>query len=355
MPTRDIVVIGASADGVQMLKELVRPLPRGLPAALFVVLHTSPNGGTVLPHILAKAGALPADFARDGATIESGRIYVAPPDTHLLLTAHRLELVRGPRENGFRPAVDPLFRSAARTFGPRVVGVILSGMLDDGAFGLREVVDRGGVGLVQDPQEATFSDMPRAALRRAPQARPMPVALIADTLTRLAVDAAPNGAARGATTMASEDDHEAASQPPEPDPVTVTDRLERGTPPLGTPTVFTCPDCGGTLLEVPEGELMRYRCHVGHAFTPMTLMRGQEAKVEDALWNAVRALEESAALRRRSAEHATNGGLLGLARTYEAQSDELVDRAHSIRAVLEQPVRRPLDEADLPVGEGGQA
>jgi two-component system, chemotaxis family, protein-glutamate methylesterase/glutaminase len=352
--TRDIVVIGASADGVQTLKELVRPLPADLPASLFVVLHTRPSGGTILPRILSRAGKLPADLARDGERAVRGRIYVAPADHHLLLTPRAMRLVRGPRENGFRPGIDPLFRSAARAFGPRVLGIILSGMLDDGAFGLREVADRGGMALVQDPFEATHSDMPRAALVRAPSARSMTVATIAETLIQLANGGKAAGATRGATVMTSgSDKHE---QPPVPDPIAVPDRLEKNSPvPLGAPTVYTCPDCGGTLLELVEGELVRYRCHAGHGYTPMTLLRGQEEAIEDALWNALRALEESAALRRRSAERAGVGGLHGLAATYATQSDELEQQAHTIRSVLERPLEHPADEAELPVDERGKA
>lgn len=342
MPNRDIIVIGASADGVQMLQELVRPLPADLPAALFVVLHVGAGGALVLPSILSRAGKLPADLARDGEKVRHGRIYVAPADFHLLLGPRGVRVTHGPRENGFRPAIDPLFRSAARTYGGRVVGVVLSGMLDDGAFGLREIVDRGGVGLVQDPFEATYPDMPRAALRRAPTARPLAVAAIAAEVIQLA-----NGAGTARR----------ANMTPEPDPIEETgSRLETEDPEkIGTPTVYTCPDCGGTLMELVEGELVRYRCHVGHAYTPLTLLDGQREQIEDALWNALRALEESAALRRRSAGRALEGGLSGLANAYEHQASDLIERAHTIRRVLEQPIEHLADEAKVSAGEGGEA
>lgn len=352
MPSRDIIVIGASADGVQTLKDLVRPLPGDLPAAIFVVLHTGPEGGTVLPRILSRAGQLPAVTAGDGDKVRRGRIYVAPADFHLLLGPRGMKVTHGPRENGFRPGIDPLFRSAARTYGRRVVGIILSGMLDDGAFGLREITDHGGVALVQDPLEATYPDMPRAALRRAPAARPLSVAQIAAELVQLSNGAKP----RRATAMSSGNDKKsAAPEPPEPDPIDEPPRLETQDPEqIGTPSVFTCPDCGGTLMELVEGELVRYRCHVGHAYTPLTLLNGQEHQIEAALWSALRALEENAALRRRSADRALEGGLVGLSNAYEEQAQDLIARAHTIRQVLEKPIEHPPDEVDVPAGEGGK-
>jgi two-component system chemotaxis response regulator CheB len=353
LPSRDIFVIGASADGVQALQELVRPLPADLPAALFIVLHTSPAGGGILPRILSRAGELPAELARNGERMRHGRIYVAPPDFHLLLGPRGIKVMHGPRENGFRPGIDPLFRSAARSYGRRVVGIILSGMLDDGAFGLREIVDRGGVGLVQDPFEAAYPDMPRAALQRAPSARPLAVAAIAAEMIQLANGA---GRPRRATIMSSGNAKEPKPEAAEPDPLEEPPRLESDDPEtIGTPTVFTCPDCGGTLMELLEGELVRYRCHVGHAFTPLTLLDGQEHYIEDALWSALRALEESAALRRRSAGRALEGGLLGLARAYEEQADDLVERGRTIRRVLEQPIHHSEEEAEVPAGERGEA
>jgi len=186
LPSHDIVVVGASADGLQPLKDLLRMLPRDLGAAVFMVLHTAPTGGGLLPDILQRVGSLPVIPARDGEAILPGRVYVPPPDRHLLVHQGRVSVVRGPRENGFRPAIDPLFGTAARAYGPRVVGVVLSGMLDDGSWGLHEVIRHGGVGLAQDPFEATFPDMPRAALRLNPSARPLPLVAIAQEIEELA-------------------------------------------------------------------------------------------------------------------------------------------------------------------------
>jgi two-component system, chemotaxis family, protein-glutamate methylesterase/glutaminase len=161
---RDVVVVGASAGGVEALSQMVAPLPADLEAAVFVVLHLAPSGTSVLPSILTRRGNLPAVHAVDGASIEHGRIYVAPPDHHLLLEAETIRVVRGPRENGYRPAIDPLFRTAARTFGGRVIGVILSGVLDDGTIGLGTVKEHGGRTLVQDPADALYDGMPQSAI-----------------------------------------------------------------------------------------------------------------------------------------------------------------------------------------------
>ena len=164
MSGHDMITIGASAGGVEALTELVRGLPVDLPASVFVSLHVPPHGTSMLPQILSRRGPLPAHHARDGEPIEPGRIYVAPPDLHLLIHQGVVRLSRGPRENGFRPAIDPLFRTAARWHGPRVVGVILSGTLDDGTAGLLAIKERGGFAVVQDPDDALFPGMPRNAM-----------------------------------------------------------------------------------------------------------------------------------------------------------------------------------------------
>jgi two-component system chemotaxis response regulator CheB len=195
VPRRDIVVIGASAGGVEALSHLVSRLPADLPAALLVVLHTSPTRESRLPTILDRAGALPAAHAQDGTRIRAGRIYVAPPNYHLTVEHESLRLVQGPTENGFRPAADPLFRTAARAYGARVVGVVLSGALDDGAAGLRAIKQHGGVAVAQDPNEAAVAWMPRSAIRLDHVDHVLPTAEIAALLVQLAQS---NGVAAGA-------------------------------------------------------------------------------------------------------------------------------------------------------------
>jgi two-component system chemotaxis response regulator CheB len=186
VPRRDLVVIAASAGGVEALMRLVSELPPTLPAALLVVLHRPPTRDSRLPTILRQAGPLAAVHAQDGEPIRTGQIYVAPPNYHLTVEHETLRLVQGPTENGFRPAADPLFRTAARAYGPRVVGVVLSGALDDGAAGLRAIKRYGGVAVAQDPDEALVTGMPRNAIRLDHVDRVLPVAEIAALLVQLA-------------------------------------------------------------------------------------------------------------------------------------------------------------------------
>ena len=186
MGGHDIVVIGASAGGVWTLQQLVQGFPAHLPAAIFIVVHTSPRYPSFLPHILQKSGKLPAVHAVDGAEIEPGCLYVAPPDRHLLVKAEHMRVVLGPKENRFRPAIDPLFRTAALAYGKRVVGVVLSGALDDGTAGLVEIKEQGGVAIAQDPQEAFFPSMPESAIRHVGVDHILPIADIARVLVNLA-------------------------------------------------------------------------------------------------------------------------------------------------------------------------
>src|SRR5256886_2817550 len=238
-PTHDIVVVGASAGGVEALVALVRGLPADLPAALFVVLHIPPYSASQLPAILTHHGPLPAAHATHGEAIAPGRIYVAPPDHHLLVRDGQVELTRGPRENGSRPAVDPLFRSAARAHGSRVVGIVLSGALGDGSVGMMTIAARGGVTVVQDPKEALFESMPRAALQSVRVDHILPVHQIPALLGRLARAPA---AEKGFPTRSTMDEmmpHLVRRD------ITAQERNERS----GEATVYTCPECGGTLWQ----------------------------------------------------------------------------------------------------------
>jgi two-component system chemotaxis response regulator CheB len=248
VPNRDIVAIGASAGGVEALIQICEQPPADLPAAVFVVLHTPPYAVSRLPRILARSGPLPAAHAVDGEPIEAGRVYVAPPDRHLLLRPGRVELSRGPRENHARPAVDPLFRSAARAYGPRVVGVVLSGALYDGSAGLMAIKARGGAAVVQDPVEAVVAGMPRSALRYVAADHVLPAAAIAPMLDRLAREPVAEG---GAAAMADEQEpirevirHDIADQA----------RDERP----GEVTIYTCPDCGGAMWQAEANPPVRF-------------------------------------------------------------------------------------------------
>ena len=284
---RDIVVIGASAGGVEALTQLVRGFPPELGAALFVVLHLSPTGTSVLPSILERAGSLPAGVPEDGELIARGHIYVAPPDQHMLLAGDHVRLTTGPRENGHRPAVDPLFRSAARTYDGRVIAVVLSGTLDDGAAGARLIKERGGVVLTQaDP---IYPDMPAHAAAATETDAILPVEELPQRICEIVEEA-----------IETEDDESVSEQQRAERSATIVDGAALG----AEPAELGCPECGGPLWEREEGPLVRFACRVGHVYSPESLVSEQGKALEAALWTALRGLEERADLYRRMARRA---------------------------------------------------
>lgn len=278
MSGRNIIVIGASAGGVETLSELVNTFPPDLPAAVFVVLHLPAGSYSALPQILNRKGPLPARHPTNGEKIVSGQIYVAPPDNHLLIRDDHIRLSRGPRENSARPAIDPLFRSAARWHGPHTIGVVLSGVLDDGTAGLQSIKARSGVAVVQDPETALYNGMPRSAVENVMVDYVMPVSEMGDLLVRLSKEIVQEGEKPVNEEMEIETDVVEMDE----------DALQDPTRP-GTPSVFACPDCGGVLWEIEEGDLFRFRCRVGHAFSSDTLLFAQNEALEEALWTALRA------------------------------------------------------------------
>jgi two-component system chemotaxis response regulator CheB len=324
MPGRDIIVVGASAGGVEALATLARHLPGNLPAAVFVVLHVPPHGTSVLPKIISRAGPLPATHAWDGEPIRPGRIYVAPPDRHLLLKTGHVRVARGPTENSHRPAIDPLFRTAARRYGRRVIGVVLSGLLDDGTAGLLAIKERGGLAVVQHPDDALFPSMPRSAMDNLAVDHAVPVADLGALLVRLTKEPLP---AAPQTAAPNEMQVEADMAELE------LDALENPHRP-GAPSGFACPACGGALWELRDGELIRYRCRVGHAWSPDSLLAEQSGAVETALWSALRALEERAALAQNMCRRATQRGHDPVARKFADQARECEADARLIREVL---------------------
>jgi two-component system, chemotaxis family, protein-glutamate methylesterase/glutaminase len=330
---------------------LVAGLPRDLPAAVFVVHHFPANSVSALPSILSRAGSLPAVHAVHEQEVQPGRIYIAPPDRHMLIVENRIHLSRGPRENGHRPAVDPLFRSAARSFGRRVIGVLLSGSLDDGTVGLMAVKRHGGLAVVQDPGEALYPAMAQSAMDRVGVDLVLPVQEIAQLLTRLTRE--PVASQEGKTAMLPEE--EEVQDPAESGTAAIADG-----PLPGPPSTLTCPDCGGALWEQVDGELVRYRCHVGHAYTVDSMVGAQAALVEAALWTAIRALEEKAQLSRRLAERSRRRGLDRLAQRYAeaVQSAEL--GSSSIRHLLLNGTADPVTgenggQVDEPAGWRAEA
>src|SRR4051812_22292295 len=261
---RALVVIGGSAGGIEALRELVAGLPADLPATVLVVVHIPPSGTSALPVILGRRGPLPAKHAEDGAELRAGEVLVAPPDQHLVVIDGRVGLTRGPQENGHRPAVDVLFRSAARALGPRVAAVVLSGALDDGAAGAVAVAERGGLCLVQDPGEALYAGMPTSALAAVGSAKPCGVAEMPAVLEEWSgsLGDPPVGAPSALLGMEAdmaEMDPDALHDPVRP----------------GVPAGLGCPDCAGALYQIEEGGLRRFRCRVGHAWSPESLLARQ--------------------------------------------------------------------------------
>jgi two-component system chemotaxis response regulator CheB len=298
-------------------------LPEDLPASVFVVVHVPARSKSLLPGILTRASPIPAAHARDGEAIQPGRIYVAPPDCHLLLGNGRIRLVRGPRENNHRPAVDPLFRTAAVAYGPRVAGVVLSGALDDGTAGLVAIKKRGGVTIVQDPEDALFPDMPRNAMETMDVDYCLAKDEIAAVLVQLSKEHAKESYVPVSADMKKETKIEAM------DMGSIEDKDKPG-----TPSVFGCPDCGGILWELQDGELLRFRCRVGHAFGAEGLLSAQAEALDTALWSAFRALEENAALARRVAERARKSGRENSARIFEEKAEAAERQAEVIRNLL---------------------
>jgi two-component system chemotaxis response regulator CheB len=277
MPSKDIVVIGSSAGGVGVLQRLCAALPADFPASLFIAQHLSPSVRSVLPQLLDRAGPLPAMSPADGDAIRSGHIYVAAPDHHMLLRPGKILMRRGPNENRTRPAVNALFRSAAIAYGGRVIGVVLTGLLDDGTDGLIAISAGGGMSIVQDPEEAEWPSMPRNALNRDHVEHVVRISELAPLLTRLVREEAPPSI-------------------PLPDDYRTEDRMAGQefaiidsdciTP--GQPSHISCPDCGGVLNQIDTQEELRFRCQVGHAFTPLGLATAQSDELERALAIAAR-------------------------------------------------------------------
>ena len=293
MLRRDVIVVGASAGGVEALAELASGLPADLPAAVFVILHLTADARSNLPGILSRAGPLPAIHAVDGGTIRPGQIYVAPPNRHLLLEGDHMHLSFGPRINSVRPSIDVLFRSAARTFDARVIGVVLSGTLDDGTLGLDAIRMRGGITVVQDPEEARFSGMPRSAIERVDPDYVLPVTEIPRLLQKLTA-----GATQGVPAAEGSDavEHEVSSEF-RVDDAAPPPQEKRGNAASG----FTCPNCHGSVWELEDGGLPRIECRVGHAFSIDAFLGEQAVALEDAIWSAINALEERATTLRRFA------------------------------------------------------
>jgi two-component system chemotaxis response regulator CheB len=337
MAKRDIIVIGASAGGVYALKELTASLPGDLAASIFVVLHVSPHSPNLLPDILSHAGPIKAIHPQDGQLFQPGHIYVAPPDHHMLIEYDQIIVKKGPKENRFRPSIDALFRSAAYTYGPRVIGVVLTGMLNDGASGMWSVKRLGGIGIVQEPEDAMYSSMPDSVLEYVDADHVVPVKQIGTILEKLIA--------------------ETVIEKPELDPE--EDRLmgveiniaaqdsafEQGIIELGELTPLTCPECTGALISIKEGKLIRYRCHTGHAFTASTLLAETTKTVEDSFWKAARSLEEAVILLEQSGKQFAEGGNSEAAEQFFEKAQQARERAKVAHELAFRQEKLSEDEA----------
>jgi two-component system chemotaxis response regulator CheB len=321
-----VLAVGTSAGGVEALVRLVGALPADFPAPVLVVLHVPSFSASNLPAILDRAGPLKAEHARDHDPLVVGRIYVAPPDFHLLATAEDVRVVRGPHENNHRPAIDPLFRSVALAFGPAAIALVLTGTLDDGAAGVVAVSERGGTVVVQDPDEALYPGMPEHAIAADHPAHIATLAEIPGILDRLAREPVSTNGKEG---QEMDDDQLDLEQS-----FAAFDLGTLHADAPGDPAPYSCPACGGTLWEAPDESMVRFRCRVGHAYGADSLLGSQADRMDEALWTALRALEERRSLCTRMAKRMRSAGVDERAEGYETSAAEAARQAQVLRDIL---------------------
>lgn len=324
-----IVVIGASAGGIEALREITGKLPADFAAPIFVTIHVPADAPSALPEILMRSGPLRAKHGEDGERYKPGVIYIAPPDHHMLIHGNgrggRLRVVRGPRENRHRPAIDPMFRSAAAAAGRNVIGVVLTGSLDDGTAGLRAIKQAGGIAVVQDPADALHTSMPESAIEHVDVDYILPLRDLPRKLSELLAVETPNAELPAPVAEVIEMENRIAEM--ESKTFQDDDRP-------GRPSAFSCPDCGGVLWEINDSGFVRFRCRVGHAFSPESTLSAQNDVFEQALWTALKTLEESARLSRRLAKGQRERGHKWMAARFEARENDARERAETIRRVL---------------------
>ncbi|MCX6212904.1 chemotaxis protein CheB [Spirosoma sp.] len=326
MTKRDIVVIGASAGGVYALRELVAGLPHALPATIFIVQHIAADAPSYLPRILNYAGNIIVIQPVDGEPIQRGHIYVAPPDHHLLIENETMLVKRGPKENRFRPSIDALFRSAAYCYGPRVIGVVLTGLLNDGTSGMWTVKRLGGVSVIQEPEEALYPSMPESVRENVVVDHSVPISEMAALLTKLTqetVNERPILAQKDQLRLEKE-----VKIAEEENTFNMSILEEGDLSPLA------CPECHGVMTSIQEGTLLRYRCHTGHGYTASSLLSGLKRSIEESLWNAIRALEETVMLLDKAAQVLEEGGNVRAAQEYRAQISEAEEKIRQLRPLV---------------------
>jgi two-component system chemotaxis response regulator CheB len=319
MAQRDIIVFGGSAGSLAALLRIVPELPEDLPASAFVATHIPSDRPSEHPAILGDRSALRVLGAIDGQAIERGCVYVAPPDRHLLTIDNVVRLGRGPVENMARPAIDPLFRSAALSFGSRVIGVVLSGATDDGAAGLYAIKRRNGLAIVQDPLDAEASQAPQAAIEAVRPDHVVPADAIADLIRELAGQEAPDPPPAG-TELGLE--------------VQIAvggglnwDLVTR----LAKPSNLACPECDGVLFRIEADGPLRFRCQSGHAFSAEAALSAQRRDVDEAVLAALRSMQERLSQVRQMAWNARRHGRNHAAEYYEHRAEEYAQYADTLR------------------------
>ncbi len=335
MDQHDIVVVGSSAGGIPALISLVRGLPEDYAASVFIVQHVSPNAESILPRILSYSGKLPAAHPRDGEKIKAGHIYVAPPDYHLLVEKEHILVKRGPKENLFRPSVDALFRSAGYMYGPRVVGVVLSGYLNDGTSGLWTVKRLGGVAIVQDPKESLYRDMPANVLEYVKVDHTMKVSEMGPLLAELYGEKPPP-----MPEMTAEDMERIQAE------VVIAaqgNAYEMGVLQMGEVVPISCPECHGALIRIEEGTVVRFRCHTGHAFSADALLESISSAIEEELWKAISRIEETNILLNRLGNHFADTGQGRLAEFYLKKAGEAARKAHAVHEAIYRYQMSPVE------------
>jgi two-component system chemotaxis response regulator CheB len=322
------ITIGASAGGLEPLRDVVSQLPADFPAPVFVVMHVLATHFSYLPDILSKAGPLPSSHPKDNTRIEAGHIYVAPPDHHLLIDDGFVAVKRGPKENGFRPSVDALFRSAAYSYGPGAIGIVLSGALNDGASGLWSIKRLGGIAIVQEPYEAQYPSMPRSALEYVDADYKVHAKEIGPLLSQLTQEQpieqeiAGNSMEEDLRRMAIETQIAAGVNLPEK---TILE--------LGHLSPFTCPECRGSLVRITEGNLFRFRCHTGHGFSAEALWEGLMETVNDLVWQATRGFQEASMLLEHIGRHMQENGGSADAERFLAKARDLNQQASQFQKI----------------------
>lgn len=331
----DIVVVGSSAGGIPALFTLAKNLPEDYPGSIFIVQHLSPTSESILPEMISKEGPLPAAHPQDGQPFQPGHIYIAPPDHHILVEKGRILVKRGPKENLFRPSVDALFRSAGYMYGPRVVGIVLSGYLNDGTSGLWTVKRMGGVAVVQDPKESLYRDMPANVLEFVDVDHTLPSYEIGGLLTRLSREKA--GRKHDVTAGEMErlqTEIIIAAQ---------GSGYEMGVLKMGEVVPITCPECHGALVRIDEGATVRFRCHTGHAFSADALLSSISGAVEETLWQVMNRIEETNILLNNLGNHFADEGRNRLAELYFSKAGEAAKKAHAIHEAVYRYQMSPVE------------